>query len=92
MERNYGQFLVDVFDFFKIDSGNMEKFEELVSRDDCPVKVGIDTATGKAIIVTDPAFLKSVANHKCEEFKRHLIEALEETARDRLNKHAQPTH
>ena len=88
MENPYKNFIIALFRMLESDARDRGEWEALVSRDDSPIKVGIDTATGKAIIVTDPAFLKSVASSRCEDFKRHLIEALEETARNRLNMHA----
>lgn len=80
MKKNYGQFLVDVFDFIETDSKNTEKLEELVSRDDSPVKTGIDTATGQATAQIDPWFVNRLNKCKNKEFVGSLIDCLEDAA------------
>lgn len=88
-ENPYKSFIVDLFRLFESGTGNKDEWEALISRDDSPVKNGIDTATGKATIMTDPEFLRRpLADPKHGDFARRLIEALEETAHIHLNKNA----
>lgn len=86
MEKNYGQFLGDVFIFFETDSNDAKKLEKLVSRGDSPVKTGIDTATGQAKVQIDPWFINRLNKCKNKEFVCSFIDCLEDAANSRLMK------
>ncbi len=86
MGNPYQRFIVDYFQLLETDSVHEEKMEALVSRDDSPVKAGIDTATGQITVATDPRFLNYPKGPEAKRFAGLILAALEETARNRLNK------
>ena len=86
MGNPYQRFIVDYFQLFETDPVHEEKMEALDSREDSPVKAGIDTATGQATVVTDPRFLNYPKGPEAKRFAGLMIAALEETACNRLNK------